>query len=77
MFCVSQTFTIFHKTYHQLYVVVLPFKNHSRLFPNRTIEKETRQQTGQAPFVTVEEHAATRLLTLLTLDGSSKMTHPK
>ena len=39
--CVPQALTVFHKAQHQRCVVGLPFKNCSRLFSNRTIEKET------------------------------------
>ena len=71
--CVPQALTVFHKAQHQRCVVVLPFKNCSRLFSKRTIEKETRQQT-EAP---AEEHAVTRLFILFTFDDSSRMINPK
>jgi hypothetical protein len=63
-------------------VVVLPFKNHTRLLLNRTIIiiiiiiiKNQYRNLEKLPLFTAEEHAVTRLSALFIVGDSSKVNH--
>jgi len=55
-------------------VVLLTPEEH-RLFSNTTVERETREQTGETSFFAAEEHVVARLFTLFTFDYSSWMIY--
>jgi hypothetical protein len=46
-------------------------------FQYEQLKKKPEIEKEKHPLFTVDEHAGTRLITLLSLDDSSRMSHPK
>ena len=57
-------------------MVVLPFKHHSRVFSNKAIEKDTRQQRGDAAVVYCGGTCGDKFVYIFIVVDSTRMTQP-